>query len=128
MPDSVGPAGGKCESERQQQPDDEQDHGTGNREGADVLKPPHWAGGLFVWGDQSGRTSAPMCPHWVQTIRAPSGLMGVSSEKRSPLSLPPWLQWMLAQYTRRSRQPSSADVSEGDGLECLAPARGHGPR
>jgi predicted TIM-barrel fold metal-dependent hydrolase len=32
--------------------------------------------------------------------------MGVSSEKRSPSSLVPWLQWMEPQYTRRSRQPS----------------------
>jgi len=43
----------------------------------------HWDGRLFVCGDQSGRTSAPINPHAVQTIRAQSARTGVSSGSRS---------------------------------------------
>jgi hypothetical protein len=32
-----------------------------------------------VWGDQSGRTSAPIIPHLVQTIRGRNDRTGVSS-------------------------------------------------
>ena len=36
-----------------------------------------------VCGDQSGRTSAPIIPHLVQTIRGHSDLTGVSSGSQS---------------------------------------------
>ena len=36
-----------------------------------------------VWGDQSGRTSAPIIPHLVQTIRGHNDRTGVSSGSQS---------------------------------------------
>lgn len=36
-----------------------------------------------VWGDQSGRTSAPIMPHLVQTIRGHNDRTGVSSGSQS---------------------------------------------
>jgi hypothetical protein len=36
-----------------------------------------------VWGDQSGRTSAPIIPHRVQTIRGHNDRTGVSSGSQS---------------------------------------------
>ncbi len=54
-------------------------------------------GGGLVCGDQSGRTSAPMSPHLVQTMRGRSDRTTVSSGSQSALSLVPWLHWMESQ-------------------------------
>ena len=43
-----GPPGGVPSEHLQQQKQDEQDHGTGNREAANAFKPPHGGGGLLV--------------------------------------------------------------------------------
>ena len=40
-------------------------------------------GACRVWGDQSGRTSAPIMPHLVQTIRGHNDRTGVSSGSQS---------------------------------------------
>jgi hypothetical protein len=45
------------------------------------------ARGLLTCGDQSGRTSAPMCPQRMHTMRLPSGRIGVSSGQRSAFML-----------------------------------------
>ena len=44
---------------------------------------PPGGGAGRVWGDQSGRTSAPIIPHLVQTIRGHNDRTGVSSGSQS---------------------------------------------
>jgi len=44
---------------------------------------------VFVCGDQSGRTSAPISPHSVQTIREHSDRTGVSSGSQSAFMTAP---------------------------------------
>jgi hypothetical protein len=43
-----------------------------------------------VWGDQSGRTSAPIIPHLVQTIRGHNDRTGVSSGSQSAFMVALW--------------------------------------
>jgi hypothetical protein len=48
-------------------------------------------GRLFVCSDQSGRTSAPINPHAVQTIREHNDRTGVSSDSQSAFMTALWL-------------------------------------
>ena len=47
---------------------------------------------LFTCSDQSGRTSASIIPHRVQTIRAHRERTGISSGSQSPLRVALWWQ------------------------------------
>ena len=52
---------------------------------------PHLAAGRLACGDQSGRTSAPINPHAVQTIRGHKDRTGISFGSQSAFMAALWL-------------------------------------
>jgi hypothetical protein len=70
-----------------------------------------------VCGDQSGRTSAPIKPHRVQTIRQHNDRTGVSSDSQSALSTALWCGCAI---NKQIAAAVPAYVAERDGRERLA--------
>jgi hypothetical protein len=73
-----------------------------------------------VCGDQSGRTSAPIRPHAVQTIRGHKDLTGISSGNQSAFMTAAVVTPARLAIDKKVATAVRADVPKRDGLESLA--------